>query len=1080
VTTPENTQAAQAVWDALARESVRLGEGEARSFFEHCPEMSWVARADGSAEHFNARWLEYTGMSAEQLRGEGWHAAHDPLFLTKLLQLWRHSVGTGEPFEMEHPLRGARGEFRWFLTRARAARDEAGAVVRWFCSSTDIQDLQRVRAELRLIAEQAPILIAHWSDDAHLLFANQAYSERFTGSRQVPLGRHARDVVGAATFERISRRFEGASRGETVEFEDSFHFGPPFGKRIMQGLLAPERAPAPGERVGFVAFLRDVTERRQAETELAQQHRLTQSITDNASVALFMMDQRQHCTFMNPAAERMTGFSLGEVLALDRPLHDIIHHTRPDGSAYPLAECPIDRAFPTRAREQGTDVFVHKEGHFYPVSFTASPIQEDGVTVGTVIEVRDVTESARREAWLEAVIDGSPTGIAVFDRELRFVRINPALARMNGMPGHAHLGRTLREVLPVTAEALEAHYREVLSTGRALVNFPVRGFWAGQLWHSTVSIYPIAVNGRVEGVVGMVQYTGDRVLEEERRELLANASRALSTPLEERDIARRLGDLFVPTWADWALVHLLRDDKRCELAAVSALTAEDEQRLRELLSTTPSASVTFQRTAESGRALLSCAERVAPANGTGASPADAQRLGAAFVVSVPMSYYGTVIGTLTLASRSEAKPFHAAQLPMFEEVANRAATAIESARLFQTAQLQRRRADEANRAKDEFLAVLSHELRTPLNAILGWAQLLLTGTVSAEQGKKALGTIERNAKAQAHLIEELLDYTRITSGRLRLEVEELDLNSIVEAAIQSVRPAADAKDIQLELATLPSPATLAGDSHRLQQAIWNLLTNAVKFTPSGGHVRARVEDEGDALAVTVEDTGAGIHPEFLPHVFERFSQQEMDSKRQHGGLGLGLAIVRQVAELHGGSAEAASPGVGLGAALRVRLPKRHAPPRPAVRAVRAREAPAATHAPANATTPLRGLRVLVVDDEFDARELVALLLCSAGARVSEAASAGEAFELLRAQRFDALVSDIGMPGEDGYDLINKVRSLPASRGGNITAIALTAYARSTDRTKALLTGFNVHLTKPVEPADLISVLSKVEPQRLPT
>ncbi|UQA57710.1 ATP-binding protein [Polyangium aurulentum] len=385
----------------------------------------------------------------------------------------------------------------------------------------------------------------------------------------------------------------------------------------------------------------------------------------------------------------------------------------------------------------------------------------------------------------------------------------------------------------------------------------------------------------------------------------------------------------------------------------------------------------------------------------------------------------------------------------------------------------REEVEMASRAKDEFISVASHELRTPLNAILGWVQMLSSGMLSSDQARKAIGTIERNAKAQAQLIDDLLDISRIIAGKLRLEVGPVDLARVVEAALDVVTPAANGKGVQLEV-FLERPALMAGDPDRLQQVIWNLLSNAVKFTPRGGRVTVRMESSGPHRVVSVEDTGPGIETQFLPHVFERFRQADMATTRKHGGLGLGLAIVRQLVEMHGGAVEVASEGLGKGATFRVRLPV--IPPLargPTVTLPHATpDMETASNGGFERPAGIEGLHVLVVDDEVDARDMLAEILGQCKARVVTAGSAEEALERLRQDPPDVLVSDVGMPDEDGYTLISKVRRLPKDQGGRTPAVALTAYARAEDRTKALRAGFDMHLPKPVQPTEFLLVVAR--------
>jgi signal transduction histidine kinase/CheY-like chemotaxis protein len=384
----------------------------------------------------------------------------------------------------------------------------------------------------------------------------------------------------------------------------------------------------------------------------------------------------------------------------------------------------------------------------------------------------------------------------------------------------------------------------------------------------------------------------------------------------------------------------------------------------------------------------------------------------------------------------------------------------------------RREAENANRAKDEFLATLSHELRTPLNAILGWARMLSEDILDGEAKQRAIETIHRNARIQAQLIDDILDVSRIISGKLKLETRPVELGEVIESAIESVLPAAQAKEIRLQrILDSGGDSMISGDPNRLQQVIWNLLSNAVKFTPRGGRVQIRLERVNSHVEVIVTDTGIGISPPVLPFIFDRFRQADSATTRQHGGLGLGLAIVRHLIEMHGGTVEAESAGDGTGSTFTVKLPlialrSIDLPQKDAAERVHPTEE---RDVPFECSPELEGLHVLVVEDEEDGRMLVTTVLEKCGAQVTAVSSAADAFEAIRNLRPDILISDLGMPGEDGYSLIKKVRALAADEGGQIPAAALTAYARSEDRMRVLRAGFQIHLPKPVDPAELIAV-----------
>jgi CheY-like chemotaxis protein len=404
---------------------------------------------------------------------------------------------------------------------------------------------------------------------------------------------------------------------------------------------------------------------------------------------------------------------------------------------------------------------------------------------------------------------------------------------------------------------------------------------------------------------------------------------------------------------------------------------------------------------------------------------------------------------------------------MAEDLARRCASAIENAKLYRSESQARQAADSANRAKDEFLAVVSHELRTPLNAILGWSKMLGDPHFDERRKHTAIETIGRNATAMTQLLEDLLDTSRIISGKMSLQIQRVDLERVVAAALDAVKPAAAGRDIHIASQIDGNVPSIAGDPTRLQQIVWNLLSNAIKFSPKGGRVELTLGMVGTSIHLCVTDRGHGISADFLPFVFEPFRQQDASSSRAHGGLGLGLAISRQLAQLHGGTIAAQSPGPGMGATFTLTLPttsmtSSRMPDR------RSRHFERTTiDAPAH----LRGLRVLVVDDDEDARRLTASILEDCGCSVSVASSVAEAMTKLMAEPPDVLLSDIGMPEEDGFDLIRKVRSLSRAQGGSVPAAAVTAYARAEDRRQLLNAGYSIHLSKPIDPAELVAVVA---------
>jgi signal transduction histidine kinase/DNA-binding response OmpR family regulator len=444
-----------------------------------------------------------------------------------------------------------------------------------------------------------------------------------------------------------------------------------------------------------------------------------------------------------------------------------------------------------------------------------------------------------------------------------------------------------------------------------------------------------------------------------------------------------------------------------------------------------------------------------------------ERLTATLVTQVAIAYENA-----TLYSDAQ---LHASELQM--EIAERKQAEEERAQLLIREQSARAEAEQANRTKDEFLATLSHELRTPLSAILGWSHLVRTGKLDELQMTRAFETIERNARSQSQLIDDLLDVSRIITGKLQIELRPVNLSTVIESAIDAVRPAFESKDIQFETVMDSQSYLVPGDANRLQQIFWNLFSNAVKFTPHGGRVRVEVERAEPHARVSVSDSGIGIKPDFLPYIFDRFRQADGSTTRVHGGLGLGLAIVKHLVQLHQGTVDVESKGTDEGAKFTVSLPLASAAAVGDLDSATVLEREG-NGLPVGFSELLDGLRILVVDDELDSRELITAILTRCGSEVRCSESAAEAIQAFREWKPDLLVSDIGMPNEDGYSLIQKVRKMRSKWAREIPAVALTAYATVEDRTRALDAGFQVHLAKPIEPEALVRSIASAAGRKI--
>lgn len=701
-----------------------------------------------------------------------------------------------------------------------------------------------------------------------------------------------------------------------------------------------------------------------------------QDVCVNATVALFVMDERQRCVYMNPAAEQLTGYRLDEVQGA--PLHDFVHHKRPDGSPYPLEECPIDQAAPANMQERGEEVFVHRDGSFYPVDFTASPVRREGKVVGTVIEVQDARPRLQQERERKALHDIGLLILQELDQEKIVQAVTDAATQLIG----AQFGAFFYTVKDEQGES--------------------------------ITLYTIA------GVP---------------KELFSQFPVPRATAL------------FGPT---------LRGEK--------AIRSGD-----------------IGRDPRYGKS--------APHHGMPAG-----HLPVRSYLAAPVSLGdGEVIGALFFG-HAEPDRFTDSHERLVETLAAQAAVGMNKAALYQEALYARRRAEQdalekqrlyeeaaqANEAKDHFLATVSHELRTPLTSILGWAQMLGAGKLDEAMRARAVGTIERNARMQAQLVEDLLDISRIVNGKMRLNVRLFQPQVAVEAAVEALRPAALANNITLQVVLDPLAGPISGDPERLQQVMWNLLSNAVKFTPKGGRVHLVLKKVASNVEIVVSDNGAGIPPEHLPRIFDTFTQVDSSSTRKHGGLGLGLAIVRKLVELHGGTVGAASAGLGKGAQFTVRLPI-SALSGQAQAALETPEPRGSLPLPDDTEAfGLRGATILLVEDDEDARNMLAAVLLGAHATVETAANAREALSLYDTVQPDLIVSDIGMPDMDGYELIAELRRREKAEGrAGAPAVALTAYARVQDRMRTLTSGFQMHVAKPVEPAELLTVLSSLRSWKIP-
>jgi PAS domain S-box-containing protein len=851
------------------------------------------------------------------------------------------------------------------------------------------------------------------------------------------------------------------------------------------------------------------------------------AIVESSDDGILSKDLNGIITSWNNGAERMFGYTAEE--AIGQSILLIIPPERVDEETMVLDHIGRGEAVAMET------VRLHKSGRYVDISLTVSPIRDaQGRLVGASKIARDITARKRVEAErtelyrrlsvlvsASASLLGAPEPEAVQAATVSLARqllvadayaiwVNAAdraawrIVKSDGVseafakriidrsstaataqvPFTGPLAVVDVEAQPMLADQLEAYRQESI---RSMLVLPMR---VGGEGNGTLVFYYRAphefsdvdlqtgqalANLASTAMTTAALYERQRVqsaqAEAARRQaaFLGDVTAVLSRSLDYEANLKTVAQLAVPEIADWCAVDIVEASGAVRRLAVAHVDPAKVQYARELMEKYPpdrNATGGVHQVIRTEKSIL--VESMSPEL-LATRVQDEERLrvirslGLSSYMCVPVLSPAGPVGAMTFVFAESGRHYTEQDLKFAEDVAARAALAIDNATAYQ-------RAHTANRLKDEFLATLSHELRTPLNAILGYAQMMNLGALKGEGQARAVAVLTRNADSLRQIIDDVLDVSRITSGKLRLAVRPVDLDDILLNAVATMQPAADAKGVSLQLSVESGLPPISGDPDRLQQVIWNLVSNAVKFTARGGHVWLRLEHLEGFVDIVVQDDGQGIDPKFVPHLFERFRQADSRFAREHGGLGLGLAIVRDLVELHGGSVTASSGGLGMGATFRVRLPA----------AASAHEAaPAAQDYRRTVPTligdglaaRLRETRILAVDDQEDARDLLRLILENAGSTVTTAASAAEALELLQRETFDALIADLGMPQMDGLELIREVRQTLPGPAREIPAAALTAYARSDDRIGAVASGFQMHLAKPVNPAELVVAIA---------
>ncbi len=862
--------------------------------------------------------------------------------------------------------------------------------------------------------------------------------ERISGvKREEVLGKCAFEIFPCLKETGEDRFYLDAVAGKSVVAENRlFNPGQRGERGFFDGYYSP-RHDEKGEVIGGVAIIRDVTDRALQEATTLDDHKRLAFHVENTPLAVIEWDQEFKVVRWSPAAQRLFGWTSEEV-----------HGKRFSDWEFVV---PEDLEVVNRVGErqnQGREQHgISRNRNYTKLGtilhcewYNSALYNEAGKLVSVLSLVLDVTVATRieqalrkSEAQYRLLFESNPQPMWVYDVEtLKFLAVNDAAIRRYGYSRAEFLSMSIMDIRPPEdARLLAAH----LANRKDDVDHA--GQWRhrkkdGAVITVEVTASRLSFAGRAAEFVlanditeRKKAETALRISEDRYRDLVDNSHELICT----HDLEGRV--LSVNPWAARMLGY--PQEKLIGMNIRDGLLPDYRKQFDEYLETV--------KTEGSARGVM----KVRTATGE-------TRL---------WEYYNTL--------RTEG-----VETPIVRGMAHDATERRLALKREKEARLE---AEQANRVKDEFLSTLSHELRTPLTAIMGWSDLLLHDEVAPRKRRQAIETIARNANSQCQLINDLLEVSRIITGKLRLEFVSCELESVIQAAAESIRPTAEAKGVRLQVLLDPEAGPVFGDRERLQQIVWNLLSNGVKFTRNGGLVQVKLQRINSHVEIVVTDSGVGIKPDFLPHVFERFRQADGSTTRTYGGLGLGLAIVRHLVELHGGTALAQSGGENQGSTFTVRFPSMVAAEQ---QAERLPLTPVAItgELSRDRKRALRGLRVLVVDDEFDARALLTTMLERSGALVLAVSSTREALESLESWKPDVLIADIGMPIEDGYSLIRKLRALPRESGGQTPALALTAYARTEDRIRALSEGYQMHLAKPVDRVELATVVASLGHQKV--
>ncbi|WP_375469479.1 PAS domain S-box protein [uncultured Nostoc sp.] len=985
------------------------------------------------------------------------------------------------------------GSTHWVIVRGHTIYDEAGNPERMVGISLDITDRKIAEADLREAHVQWESALAagaiytwRWKIPDNLVIVNAAFAHLFgVDSAKATIGLPIELFIQAMHEEDRPRVVAAINQAiETgEEYVSEYRIYTPVGEERWVAARGRVEYATDGKAIAFPGALADITERKQAESawqqisaELERQLRKFDAIASSVPDFIYTFDLSGRFTYIN------------------QPLLDLLQKT----SAQALGKNFFDLDYPT-------DLATRLQNQIQQVIETRQPLKDEtpytsalgirayeyifvpllginGMVEAVAGVTRDITDRKESEQALQeqaklmqVILDSIGDGLILANPQGEFVLFNQAAERIFGRLSNEQLcdewSRTYGLFLPDRQTLFPDEqlplYRAIQGEYANDVEVFVRRAPAFEGRWVSISGFPVMDMSRkiTGGVITCRDITDRKQIEatvKASNERLTLLSQVANDLLLNEDPKAFLATLFEKVSTHLGLEvyfnYLFQEDQqRLELNTYGGISEDValSAKFLELGQGVCGYTVQHRKPVIVENALSTTDQLPIPVESSGIRAYASHPL---IVGDACGGQSQRVLGTLGLGTRQRDR-FTGDELDLMQTVANQLAAALERSRLFAELQARAEALDQSNRIKDEFLAVLSHELRTPLNPILGWSKLLQQKKLDATKTTTALATIERNAQLQVQLIDDLLDISRILSGKMSLSTSPIDLNAVICAALETVRLAAEAKLIQIQTTVSRVVGVVVGDAGRLQQVVWNLLSNAVKFTHIGGQVTIVLSQVENHAQIQITDTGKGIRADFLPYVFEHFRQEDSATTRKFGGLGLGLAIVRQIVEMHGGTVTVDSPGVELGATFTVQIPL----------APQLTEAPTLKQSPVK-ESDLSGIQILVVDDEIDSREFIAFVLEQHGAIVTAVASGTDALQAIAQSISNMIISDIGMPEMDGYMLIRQIRALPPQQGGQIPAIALTAYAAEVDQQEAIAAGFQRHVAKPIDPEVLVAIV----------